>query len=486
MYTSVPGCGRLNPPLFPAKAAMGSVHKPVLVDEIASWLSNIERPGAILLDGTAGGGGHLVAMVRRLGPGGKAIGLDRDPGMLSLAREAVAGAGVSDRVSLVHAAFSEMRDVLNQIGIEHADAIILDLGLSSDQLAGQDRGFSFTSTGPLDMRFDPRTGPTAAEMVNRPARGRAGGLVLRVWRGALFSRRIARQSRGRTEEGTIARPSQLAAMVRGALPGRARHGPIDPATRVFQALRIVGQRRAGPARRRPWRRFPSLLSSGGRAAVISFHSLEDRRVKWAFRNRPELTVLTKKPVTATAQEVAVNPRARSAKLRVVETMPEPVVIIGPASGPAGPISGQPDSPASTDAAAVAAPEPAARTAEPPKKTAAIAAVAMVALRIVGIVLSLLQRAAWAIGRLLIRVIRQYPRHSLAAGASLLILGGIFYTQSAAPKNRRATSPTRSQETETARQRPPGRKPRKLPPSPPPTRKRSWPASPRPQRPRGKS
>jgi 16S rRNA (cytosine1402-N4)-methyltransferase len=301
---------------------MGSVHRPVLVDEIASWLSVLERPGAILVDGTAGGGGHLVAMARRLGTGGRAIGLDRDPRMLALALEAVRSAGLSDRVTLVHAAYSEMRDVLEQVGIEGVDAIILDLGLSSDQLSWPDRGFSFASEGPLDMRFDTDEDiRSAALLVNQLPEAELADLFFEFGE-ERFSRRIARRVVEDRKKEPIRTAGQLAAIVRRAIPGHARHGHIDPATRVFQALRIAVNDELGQLGA-ALEAIPFLLRPGGRAAVISFHSLEDRRVKWVFKTCPELKVLTKKPVTATAQEVAINPRARSAKLRVVEKCPNP-------------------------------------------------------------------------------------------------------------------------------------------------------------------
>ncbi len=218
---------------------MGSVHQPVLIDEIASWLSVLERPGAVLVDGTAGGGGHLVALAKRLGTDGRAIGLDRDPRMLEAAREAVSNAGLLDRITLVHSAYSEMGDVLNGLGIEAVDAIVLDLGLSSDQLAWQDRGFSFASDGPLDMRFDPTERVrTAADLVNRLPEAELANLFYEFGE-ERFSRRIARRVLEERKKEPIRTSAQLAAIVRRAIPGQARHGPIDPATRVFQALRIA-------------------------------------------------------------------------------------------------------------------------------------------------------------------------------------------------------------------------------------------------------
>jgi 16S rRNA (cytosine1402-N4)-methyltransferase len=223
---------------------------------------------------------------------------------------------------LVHSAYSEIRQVLDELGIERVDGVLLDLGLSSDQLAWRDRGFSFAADGPLDMRFDPEaSGPSAADLVNRLPEAELAQLFFDLGE-ERFSRRISRRIVEARRAEPIRTTGQLADLVRRSVPGRNRHGPIDPATRVFQALRIAVNDELGQLDV-ALKLVPTVLSPGGRAAVISFHSLEDRRVKWAFKTDPRLTVLTKKPVTATAQEVAVNPRARSAKLRVVERCPNP-------------------------------------------------------------------------------------------------------------------------------------------------------------------
>ena len=172
------------------------------------------------------------------------------------------------------------------------------------------------------MRFDPNEAVrTAADLVNQLREAELADLFFEFGE-ERFSRRIARRIVEERKKEPIRTTGQLAEIVRRAIPGRGRAGPIDPATRVFQALRIavndeLGQLDTALAA------IPGLLAPGGRAAIISFHSLEDRRVKWAFKTHPQLNVLTKKPVTATAQEVAVNPRARSAKLRVVEKCPNP-------------------------------------------------------------------------------------------------------------------------------------------------------------------
>jgi 16S rRNA (cytosine1402-N4)-methyltransferase len=292
-------------------AAMGSLHQPVLLDEVMAWLA--PREGSILVDGTVGGGGHTAALAGRVGATGRVIGLDRDPAMLELARQAVGGLPVT----LVHAAYAEMGRVLEELGVERVQGVLLDLGLSSDQLAWKDRGFSFAADGPLDMRFDPgASGPTAADLVNRLPTEELANLIFEFGE-ERHSRRIARRIVEARQGGAIRTTSQLADLVRRSIPGRARHGPIDPSTRVFQALRIAVNDELGLLDV-TLHNIPDLLVPGGRAAVISFHSLEDRRVKWAFKSDSRMAVLTKKPVSATAQEVAVNPRARSAKLRVAE------------------------------------------------------------------------------------------------------------------------------------------------------------------------
>jgi 16S rRNA (cytosine1402-N4)-methyltransferase len=170
------------------------------------------------------------------------------------------------------------------------------------------------------MRFDPdEAGPTAADLVNRRSADELAQLFFDFGE-ERFSRRIARRIVDERQAGAIRTTGQLADLVRRSVPGRSRHGPIDPATRVFQALRIAVNNELDQLDE-ALAVVPEVLTPGGRAVVISFHSLEDRRVKWAFKTDPRLTVLIKKPVTATSQEVTVNPRARSAKLRVAERCP---------------------------------------------------------------------------------------------------------------------------------------------------------------------
>jgi 16S rRNA (cytosine1402-N4)-methyltransferase len=263
-----------------------------------------------------------MALTRRLGSSGRLIGLDRDPAMLALAETTIHATGVGPRITLVHAAYRELREVLDGLEIERVDGVLLDLGLSSDQLGWDDRGFSFATDGPLDMRFNPgEPGPSAAELVNQRSESELARLFLELGE-ERFSGRIARGIVSARRSDPIRTTGQLAELVRRTVPGKARHGPLDPATRVFQALRIAVNDELGQLDA-ALRLIPELLSAGGRAAIISFHSLEDRRVKLAFKSDPRLKVLTKKPVTPTAGELALNRRARSAKLRVVERCPNP-------------------------------------------------------------------------------------------------------------------------------------------------------------------
>ncbi len=298
----------------PKKAPMGSLHRPVLVDEVLTWLA--PREGAIIVDGTVGGGGHTSLLSRQVGKSGRVIGLDRDPAMLAMAEEAVRGLPAT----LIHAPYREIRRVLDELGIDRVHGVLLDLGLSSDQIAWEGRGFSFVVDGPLDMRFDPTLGgATAADLVNRLSAEDLANLIFEFGE-ERFSRRIARRIVEARKGDAIRTTRQLADLIRRSVPGRNRHGPIDPSTRVFQALRIAVNDELGQLDA-VLQAIPDVLAPGGRAAIISFHSLEDRRTKWAFKTDPRLTVLTKKPATATVQEVTVNPRARSAKLRVAERCP---------------------------------------------------------------------------------------------------------------------------------------------------------------------
>jgi 16S rRNA (cytosine1402-N4)-methyltransferase len=215
----------------------------------------------------------------------------------------------------VHANYSDLPEVLRGLGVAAVDGILLDLGLSSDQLADAERGFSFHAEGPLDLRFDMERGEPAWKLLERLSAEHLADLIYRFGE-ERHSRRIARKIVETRKTAPISTAEQLAELVRRSVP-RSKTVRIDPATRTFQALRIAVNEEL------KWlevalRRMPDCLKPGGRMAAISFHSLEDRPVKDSFRNDARLTVLTRRPVRPTEQETADNPRARSAKLRVAE------------------------------------------------------------------------------------------------------------------------------------------------------------------------
>lgn len=280
-------------------------HLPVLAEETLRLLD--PRPAEFWVDCTTGGGGHARLIAERIGPTGRLIGLDQDPTMLALAR----GRLGELPVTLVHANFDQLAEVLRNQGIEKVDGVLADIGFSSDQVNDPVRGLSFRADGPLDMRLDPTAGSTAADLVNTLSEPALADVFYEYGeerKSRWVAKRIVERRRSKPFETT----ADLADVVRRCVP---RSGGIDPATRVFQALRIAVNDELG-ALDRLLAVLPTLLKPGGRAGIISFHSLEDRRVKQAFRNADVWRVLTKKPVEAGDAEVARNPRSRSAKLRV--------------------------------------------------------------------------------------------------------------------------------------------------------------------------
>lgn len=289
----------------------GPRHVPVLPAEVVGLLA--PAPGQTFVDGTVGAAGHARLLAARLAPGGRLIGLDRDPMMLGLARrrlEDVAGC----EVTLEPANFDGLREVLDRMGVAEVDGVLADLGVSSDQLDRAERGFSFQQEGPLDMRLDPGQGERAVDLVNGLSERDLADLFWQLGE-ERYSRRIARRLVEARRHAPLETTAELADLVRRSVPRpRGRRPMIDPATRVFQALRIAVNDELG-ALDRLLAALPGCVKAGGRAAVISFHSLEDRRVKHAFRDRAVWEVLTKKPVQANDEEVRNNPRARSAKLR---------------------------------------------------------------------------------------------------------------------------------------------------------------------------
>jgi 16S rRNA (cytosine1402-N4)-methyltransferase len=294
--------------------AEGLRHEPVLLAESIEWLE--PSRGGLFVDCTVGLGGHAGALLAA--GADRVIGLDRDPMALRAAGEALQAWG--DRVELVHADYRELGRVLLARDLPVADGILADLGVSSMQLDAEGRGFSFRRDEPLDMRMDTTQGPTAADLLADVSEEDLANVIFRFGE-ERFSRRIARAVVTARRQQPIDTTGALAQIVRRAVPQRG-YQRIDPATRTFQALRIwVNQELEG------LETFlgaaASRLRAGGRLAVITFHSLEDRIVKHGFRGLAAgeaLRVLTRKPVVPGDEEVARNPRARSAKLRVIERL----------------------------------------------------------------------------------------------------------------------------------------------------------------------
>ncbi len=306
-------------------------HTPVLAAEVLMALA--PTPGKRFVDGTVGLGGHSAAL---LAAGAQVLAIDRDAGALRQAAERLARYG--DQVRFVHADFRSLKTILNESGWSEVNGILVDLGVSSWQLDEPTRGFSFRHDGPLDMRMDTSQPLTAADIVNTWEEEPLAE-VIRQWGEERFARRVACRIVQARRQSPIMTTGQLAAIVRQAIPQR---GPqrIDPATRTFQALRIAVNRELDGLET-----FVSeatdVLAPGGRLAVITFHSLEDRPIKRALRREagipdddappdfwgrrvtptPRLRLLHRRPIIPTDAEVASNPRARSAKLRAAERLP---------------------------------------------------------------------------------------------------------------------------------------------------------------------
>lgn len=302
-------------------------HIPVLLDECMEGLDI--RPDGIYVDGTAGGAGHSSAIAARLGENGRLIALDRDPDAVKTASERLS---VYPNAQVIHSNYSQMRDVLDDLGIDKVDGILMDLGVSSYQLDEESRGFSYHSDAPLDMRMS-KEGMSAADVVNTYSESEIARILFEYGE-EKFSRRIASNIIRARENAPIETTLQLADIVRDSVPQKARRDK-NPCKKTFQAIRIAVNGEFDHLSRGLEEAFFS-LKPGGRLAVITFHSLEDRIVKQKFAgwckgcicppdfpqcvcgHKPKGTLVNRKPIEAEEKEVERNNRSRSAKLRIIE------------------------------------------------------------------------------------------------------------------------------------------------------------------------
>jgi 16S rRNA (cytosine1402-N4)-methyltransferase len=291
-------------------------HEPVMLKEVLEHLA--PRQGQTIVDCTIGRAGHALAIAQHLGETGLLIGLDADPKNLTFAAERLKGLKCGAR--LFQANFGKLAGVLAAAGNPPVNAILADLGVSTNQLLEPGYGLSFDRPGPLDMRLDPELPENAADLVNKMPESELANVLYELAQ-ERYSRQIARKIVERRRISPITDTEALAELVRSAIPRRG--GPpsrIDPATRTFLALRMAVNREM-ESLRELLKTGPEALSAGGRMAVISFHSMEDRLVKQAFRSLERtglMKLITKKPLSPSAEESARNPRSRSAKMRIVQ------------------------------------------------------------------------------------------------------------------------------------------------------------------------
>jgi 16S rRNA (cytosine1402-N4)-methyltransferase len=304
-------------------------HGSVLGGPVLQHLNFTEE--GIVVDSTLGDGGHTELLLKNSGPGLNVLGIDRDADALTRASKRLAPYG--GRVRFAHGNYSEIKSILARFGIPKIDGLLLDLGVSSPQIDTPERGFSFMKAGPLDMRMDQREALTAADLL-KTLSDRDLEFLFREYGEERHARRIVRAIRRAQAEAPIATTTELSAIISRAVPG-SRQARIHPATRVFQALRIAVNRELDHLKTALADSL-DVLSEGARVIVISFHSLEDRIVKNFFRDeekgcvspprlpvcvcgkKPRLKVITRRVITPTEEEIAANPRASSAKMRVAE------------------------------------------------------------------------------------------------------------------------------------------------------------------------
>jgi 16S rRNA (cytosine1402-N4)-methyltransferase len=307
-------------------------HRTVLLAETIEYLSVI--PDGIYVDATLGGGGHSLEILKKLGNKGKLIGIDRDENAIKAAGDRLVQ--FSDRVVLIHGNFVDMAKLVNDAGVSRVDGIVMDLGVSSHQLDEGERGFSYMQDAPLDMRMDRQQAMSAKEVVNAYDESDLAR-VISGYGEERWAKRIAAFIVRERKKAAIETTGQLVDIIKAAIPAAARRKGPHPAKRTFQALRIEVNDELGILERAV-KDGVELLKSGGRICIITFHSLEDRKIKSVFRElenpctcppgapvcvcgkEPVVRVITRKPVFPTEEEVRKNPRARSAGLRVAEKL----------------------------------------------------------------------------------------------------------------------------------------------------------------------
>ena len=307
-------------------------HRTVLLDRTIEYLKVV--PGGVYVDCTLGGGGHSLEILKRLGERGRLIGIDRDQNAIKAAGERLAS--FSDKAVLVHGNFRDIRRIVHGIGITAVDGVVMDLGVSSHQLDQRERGFSYMQDAPLDMRMDRQQSLTAMEVVNTYSEADIAS-VISGYGEERWARRIAAFIVRERDRAPIETTGQLVDIIKSAIPASARRKGPHPAKRTFQALRIEVNDELGILERAV-KDGVDLLKSGGRICVITFHSLEDRKIKNIFRElenpctcppkapacvcgkKPVIRVVTRKPVVPDKEEIQQNPRARSAGLRVAEKL----------------------------------------------------------------------------------------------------------------------------------------------------------------------
>lgn len=314
--------------------ASPTVHIPVLLHEVIEW-AGLDRPHShnrTVVDGTLGGGGHAWHLVQALAPNDLLVGIDRDnlaidrvtnlfdrelPPAVAPNTDAPDATPIRStcHIRLIHSSYRDLPQLMVSHDIPKADCILLDLGLSSDQLEDRERGFSFRTGGNLDLRFCTDEGISARDLLAKADEKDIADIIYQFGE-ERFSRRIARAIVERRRHDPIETSEQLADLVHRCVPGKV-HGRIDSATRTFQALRIAVNHELDHLKK-AIECLPDCLAVGGRLVVISFHSLEDRIVKHSMRDNEKLKVLTKKPILPTDREINENSRSRSAKLRVAE------------------------------------------------------------------------------------------------------------------------------------------------------------------------